>query len=197
VLVASASASPASYRVMVKGQQTGLATLEQTMLPDGGKQVNLMLTIRQGENRVVVKTQTTYSKTGKVSHAEQRIYPYGKPAVKEVLVDIDAAAARVSGNENGESSEAQIPIQPGSQTSNPSAFWFVGITPQVGETCRTFVFNLDTLKWELCVITYEGKTHKGNLVMMERDGRTVETAYDDDGYPHSIEDSGGVVLERT
>jgi hypothetical protein len=187
----------ANYRILVKGKQMGAATLVQKLTAGGGKTVSLVMTIRQGDDRVVVKTETTYLPDGEVSHSEQRIYPFGKPAVKEVSADFTASGAKLITKENGETTESSAPKKASWPVANPSAFWFLNATPKVGEEARTFIFNLDTLKWERCLITYEGKTHKGNLVHLEKEGRTVETAYDDDGYPHSIEDSGGAQLERS
>jgi hypothetical protein len=192
-----ASDQPSNYTITMKGKQTGQAVLLQKLTPNGGKLVSLTMTIRQGDDRVVVKTQTTYLPDGQVSHAEQRIFPFGKPAVKEVTADFDAKGAKVVTKENGETTETPVARKPTWPVANPSTFWFLNAKPAVGDEVKTFVFNLDTLKWERCVITYEGKTHKGNLVHLEKEGRTVETAYDDDGYPHSIEDSGGVQLERS
>jgi hypothetical protein len=184
-----------SYRISTNGKPSGEATLKQAMQADGGKSVSLVMTIRQDENRIVVKSLTQYLSNGAVCHAEQRIYPFGKPAVKEVVADFDPSGAMLTIKESSET-KTTVPLKTTWPTANPSAFWFLNSTPEVGEVAKCFTFNLDTLKWERTIITFEGKTHKGNLVRLEKEGRSVETCFDDDGYPKTIQDSSGLQLTR-
>ncbi len=193
----AAAETSANYIILTRGKPCGQAKLSQGLLPGGGKLVVLIMTLRSGDDRVVVKTQTTYGQNGAMSHAEQRIFPFGKPAVKEVTVDFDNAGARVTTKVGTAVSQSVVPCQQTWRLANPSTFWFLKTTPPPGQVEQSYEFNLDTLHWELCVMTYEGKTHKGYLVRLEREGRTVETAFGSDGLPQTIKDESGLELDRS
>jgi hypothetical protein len=194
--VCASAQAQSNYNILSKGSPAGRATLDQRLLPGGGKSVSLVMTLRQGESRIVVKTETTYARSGRAIHAEQGIYPFGQPAVKEVSVEFDREGAHVTKTEKGVHTTVTAPLKSDWPTQNESMFWFLSVFPKVGEIVTAYVFNLDTLKWEKSVTTFEGKTHKGELIHLERGASSVETAVDPDGYPHTITDSRGVELDR-
>ena len=84
-----------------------------------------------------------------------------------------------------------------------SEFWFLRDKPKAGAKEESYIFNVDSLEWELTTTTYIGpKTvtlagHKfaAHELTMESNTRTTHEYLDEKGLPLLIED-GTIKIER-
>lgn len=186
----------ACYRVL-KGRETiGTARLTQKLLPDGGKTVELVISLDMSGGPTEVRTRSVFKASGALLRTVSSVTPSGQPPLTEVIADFERTGAHVVKRLKGQPSVIDVPLPLGASTAAPYEFWFLRDQPKEGERCATYTFEPNQLRWEATTVTYVGRTRNGRLVRMERSGRRTETVFDAKGLPVSVEDSTGLRLVR-
>jgi hypothetical protein len=202
VLVTSLANAQVKYRVEVSGKDVGTASLNQRLLPDGTKSVVLKLSLKSGDQPLTIRSEATYDAKGNpIRKFIDSNIPGGK-LQRQTVATFDARGANVVVLDGGKRTTRQIPLVESAPRANGSEFWFLREKPAVGQECRTYVFNMDLVAWQLQTIIYKGKKTvrlNGRSIachVIETSGERTTVAYvDDQGLPWILE-SGAMSLKR-
>ena len=196
---ASAEAQVRMY-VTLDGRRVGQAVASQKLLPEGGKLVQLNMTLAsQAGNSVTLRSESTYDSKGaptRMFHESSTTNPKVK---RTVTVSFSKAGAHVVEESGGKRNVRDIPLVEGAPITSKSEFWFIRDTPNIGAVDKRYRFNVSKLEWELVTTTYKGlKTIKvgGKSVQAHELHSDLGTAWvDGKGLPHRLE-IGPIKLER-
>lgn len=199
-LALGVSVSLVSAQVTMKitraGQNLGEAKVSQRLLPDGGKVVNLLLTLKGPSRTVLVRTESRFDKTGGPVRKFQETTTLGKTDYVRIIATFNSEGASVVTDRSGKRSIQQVPLVAGAPRADKSELWFSRLKPALGGQCRAYVFNLDSMEWELGTTQYVADPDGGHLLLTKRGGKEITTTVDDAGLPICIEDENGLVMAR-
>lgn len=191
------------YVVIVRAKEVGTASLTQRIQADGSKVVELLMTMKQGKQKVYVRTRSEYAKDGlprRMFQAMTTTEPVKRRQTNVEFQDNGAMAARDAGS--GWTRQL-IELPKSEPKAALSEFWFLRDVPKKGDACKAFIFDLDQLRWDLRTTTYEGETDlilkgkkvRAHRVVTEHNLKSVTAYMDSKGWPIRIE-SGDTVIER-
>lgn len=191
----------AKLDVYVNGQKAGSASVSQRIAADGGKVVDLNMTIDGDGKEVTVRSESVYDKAGAPLREYQETVTTGKGRHRrEVIATFDADGANVVLDEDGNRSTKHVSLLSTASRADSSEFWFTRDAPKVADSVRAYRFNPDSLNWELVNTTYKGVrpiTVDGRKVTAFVTDSEEGTAYlDQDGLPLRIE-MPNAAMERT
>ena len=169
------------YDVMRDGQKAGEARLTQTMRRDGGKAVEMNMTLRAPDGRTVVThTRSVYSSTGRPIRREQVTKLEVPRFEKSVTATFYEGGANVVVVQAGKRTVRNVTLVKTAPLDSPSEFWFLRDRPRVGLTVVSYQLNLETLAWEPVRTTYQGR------IRVQHGAQTVEA--------HKVESDKGVAF---
>lgn len=186
-------------RVTVRGSEFGTARCVQRLLSDGGKQVTIIMDVRQGGRQVRVRSESVYAKDGKpIRKIQETAGPDGKVLAKSVA-NFTSEGARVQQTTGGQTKESVIPLDVKLPRAAISEFWFIRDKPRPGATASYYSFSMTENRWSLRKTRYVGPKEveigggkfRGHLI--QDDGGT--SVSDDRGMPLVIE-AGDLRMER-
>ena len=196
-LSATLSLSQAHFKISMAGKDLGTARATQHLTADGGKFIELVMSIKTAGDPLVVRSQTTYDKKGNPIRKLFETGPEGKRIERQVVATFDSAGANVVIREKGVPHTVAVPLANGAPRSLISEFWVLRDKPAVGKVCRAYSFNMEKLQWELTESSYSGKVTGGYEVVMNVASREIKTLLDEKGTPILIEGNDGLRMERT
>ncbi|HJP84306.1 MAG TPA: hypothetical protein VJ835_12470 [Fimbriimonadaceae bacterium] len=202
ILIAAGANAQVKYRVELSGKEVGTASLKQRLLPDGTKSVELKLSLKSGDQPLTIRSEATYDAKGNpIRKFIDSNIPGGK-LQRQTVATFDSRGANLVVLDGGKRTTRQIPLVESAPRANDSEFWFLRQKPAVGKECRTYVFNMDLVAWQLQTVTYKGKKSirlNGRSIschVIETSGERTTVAYvDDQGLPWILE-SGAMSLKR-
>ena len=188
--------------VETSGHPVGTASITQQIKPDGSKLVELRMDLTSGGQKLTLRSQNTFDHDGLPTRKfMESIIPGGK-LQRQVITSFDKEGANIVILDGGQRQTKKVPLVAGAPRANVSEFWFLRDKPKPGDKCETYVFNTDTLAWDLQTVVYKGektiqvggKPQKAHEV--ETTGARKATAYlDDKGLPWLIE-AGATTMKR-
>jgi len=202
--IACAAVSQAQIKMSVEmsGHPVGTASLSQQIRADGGKSVDLRMDLTTGGQKLTVRSQNTFDKAGLPTRKFlESIIPGGK-LQRQIIVSFDAEGASIVILDGGNRQTKKAPLISNAPRANASEFWFLRDKPKPGDKCESYVFNTDTMAWDLQTVVYKGektiqvggKPQRAHEV--ETTGVRKATAYlDDKGLPWLIE-AGATTMKR-
>lgn len=186
--------------VLLNGQRIGQAVASQKLLPDGGKLVQLNMTMASpGGNTVTLRSESTYTSKGtpkRMFHESQTSNPKAK---RTVTVSFNAKGAQVVEEVGGKRNVRDVPLVPNAPIASKSEFWFIRDTPNLNAADKRYRFNISQLEWELVTTTYTGlkKIKVGAKQVQAHELKSSQGMawVDGKGLPHLLE-IGPIRLER-
>ena len=202
VLLTAIAGAQVKMSVEMSGHPVGTASITQVLKADGSKSVELRMDLTAGAQKLTLRSQNTYDRTGLPTRKFlESIIPGGKMQ-KQVIAGFDKDGANVVILDGGQRSTKKSALAPVAPRANASEFWLIRDKPKVGDKVESYVFNMDTMAWDLQTVEYKGlksiqiggKTVKAHEI--ETTGPRKATAYlDDKGLPWMIE-SGATTMKR-
>lgn len=190
VAVASAEVTLTMY---MEDKVVGSATLNQRLLPDGGKQLTMQMAFTGGKTQVNIRNESVYAGDGS---PVRMIYEFSQPNTPKNLVTatFTDAGASVVVRKGGESSTRTI-ARPEGTIKNTAEFWFIATKPKVGDKVSAYVFSAVEQEFRLHTSTYGGKKtvtidgqkFEGHLLTSGTRGKEVRSIVDDRGLPLIVE----------
>lgn len=202
VLVSTVASAQVKMSVEMSGHPVGTASITQAVKADGSKLVELRMDLSSGGQKLTLRSQNTYDRTGLPTRKFlESIIPGGKMQ-KQIIAGFDSAGANIVILDGGQRSTKKVALAASAPRANVSEFWLVRDKPKVGDKVDSYVFNMDSMAWDLQTVTYKGqKTIQigGKPVKVheiETTGPRKATAYlDDKGLPWLIE-AGATTMKR-
>ena len=202
-LFASVALAQQKYAVRFQGHDVGTASLTQRLETDGSKVVELLMMMKQGRQKVYVRTRSEYAKDGTPRHMFQTMTGVNPVKKRQTNVDFDAEGASAFRDSGDGYKRHKVELSASSPRAVPSEFWFLRDIPKKGDSCKAFIFDLDQLQWDIRTTTYEGpaeiqvrgKKLAAHKVVAEHNSESVVAYVDAKGWPIRIE-SGDTVIER-
>lgn len=184
------------FEVFSEGKRIGTLSFTQKLGADGSKGVDVRLELEVGKQKLTMRTQNTYDSEGNPirKHLDANI-PGGK-LQRQVIATFDSNGANIVQIDGGKRTTRQIPLVESAPRANLSEFWLVRDEPKVDDNVRCYVFNMDSLAWQLQTVHFRGKKRikVGNKTvvayLVETVGDNPSKAYlDEKGIPWLIETS--------
>lgn len=202
ILAAALAAAQTKYAVEISGKSVGTASLTQRLNADGSKSVDLKLDLQLNKQKLTIRSQNTYDKLGNPTRKFMDSNIPGGALQKQVITSFNEQGASVIQIDGGKRTTRDIPLVTTAPRTNPSEFWFLRDKPKAGDEVKTYVFNMDSLSWQLQRVIYRGqKTVKIGAKSIKAHEietigeRTAKAYLDDQGLPWLME-SGGSTLKR-
>jgi len=201
-LLSAIASAQVKMSVEMSGHPVGTASLTQAIKADGSKSVELRMDLISGGQKLTLRSQNTYERTGlPIRKFMESIVPGGKMQ-KQVIASFDKDGANLVILDGGQRQTKKIALTENAPRANGSEFWLIRDKPKVGDKVDSYVFNMDTMAWDLQSVVYKGqKTIQigGKPVKVheiETTGPRKATAYlDDKGLPWLIE-AGATTMRR-
>lgn len=187
-------------RILLDGQPHGSATVLQTLLENGGKQV--VVTMSLGEKSPVkVRQESVYDNAGGPVRKIQEVIDAKGNTQHKVVVSFDEAGAHCSIYRGGAPQVTTHELVKGAPRNNPSEFWFIKSRPRVGDKVTYYRYDVSASKWTLAETRYIGKKtieiagEKVDAHLIDS-GAEGQTFVDDKGNPLVLV-VGKIRMERT
>ncbi len=194
LLIATMASAQVRLTIESGGKRVGYATMSQKINSDGSKSVDLRMELDSNGQKLTIRSQNTYDAIGNPTRKFMDSNVPGGKLQRQVIATFDKAGANVVINDGGKRSTRQVPLVETAPRPNASEFWFVKQTPKVGEEAKCYVFNMDSLEWQIQTTIYRGRQNikSGDKTLsahyIETTGsRPVKAFLDDDGLPYLIE----------
>lgn len=155
-LGASVASGQVQLRVLSQGVEVGTARASQKLLPDGGKQVNLNMDLKNGPTKVVVRQTSTYDAKGVATHKFLETIVTPGPTRTSIIATLSDAEAKVAVDRGGKSESKTVPAPKDAPRDDPSEFWFIRDVPRPGTRVSRYRFDMSALEWKLMEIEYLG-----------------------------------------
>lgn len=182
------------------GGMTGTAKLRNEVQDDGGKYVQLSMTLRNPAGQAVtVLQESSYDAKGNpVRKIQVTTFP-GGGGKQTVVATFDAKGATVKADAGGKSVSDVVPYPAGKTVRASSEFWFCRDKPAPGAVSTYWRFDLGKQSWVETKATYHGKrqlkigskSYDCHLITVGE----ARAYVDDKGDPLRLEQSG-IVMER-
>ncbi|MCW5943455.1 MAG: hypothetical protein KIS66_14580 [Fimbriimonadaceae bacterium] len=180
-------------RVLSQGVEVGTARISQKLLPDGGKQVNLNMDLKNGPTKVVVRQTSSYDAKGVATHKFQETIVTPGPVRTTVIATLSDREAKVAVDKGGKSESRTVPAPKDAPRDDPSEFWFIRDVPRPGTKVSRYRFDMGSLDWKLLEVEYLGPREVavgGKKVRTHAIKASDGTFYvDEKGLPYLIETS--------
>jgi hypothetical protein len=206
LLVIATLCAPAGAQVKlslsVAGKAAGTATLSQSVAADGSKTVVLRIEMNAAGKKARLSSQASYDAKGNpIRKFLETIIP--GQLQRQTVVTFDQAGANVVVLKGDGRETKKIGLLDTAPRAAPSEFWFIRDMPKPGAKVKNYVFNADSLTWDLTETTYigprvvkaGGQSVKAHLVQSDQGGRQVYSFLDDKGLPVLVDD-GRMKMER-
>lgn len=192
VVLGTAHASgQVQLRVLSQGVEVGTARASQKLLPDGGKQVNLNMELKNGPTKVVVRQTSSYDLKGIATHKFLETIVTPGPTRTTIIATLSDTEAKVAVDRGGKSESKTVPAPKDAPRDDPSEFWFIRDVPRPGTRIARYRFDTSQLEWKLTEIEYVGPreiTVGGKKVRAHVIKASDGTFYlDEKGLPYLIE----------
>lgn len=199
-LVAVLSSKEVVMNISADGKKLGVARFSQQLLPDGGKQVQILMDLSSDSKKGVrVRQESAYDAQGNPVRKIQEVTSGEGKRTQLALVTFDAEGAKMSLDEGGKHSEKKYPLTKGAPRADLSEFWLIRDKPKQNAKVTHFRFDVSGARWSLAESVYIGKTTVsvgGKTVSAHMIRSTDGVAYSDDvGDPLLIQ-TGNVKMER-
>lgn len=180
----------------------GFATVSQRIEKDGSKVVETRMEIKTAKGPIRLASRSTYDAKGlPVRRYQQSIAPGG--SVRQVVATFNAEGASVVLLEGDKRSVKTVSLAAIAPRANLAEFWFLRDPPAKAAVVESYLFNLDSLEWELSSSEYvgdrevvaNGRTVKVHEVLLKQGAKRITALLDDGGLPVLIR-SGDVKMER-
>lgn len=190
-LLLTVAPEPVVLDVLIAGKQVGSAHYSQSLLPDGGKLVQVMLELVDQKRKIFVRTRSEYTKLGEPVRMFQAKSVSGLSERRQTTVEFSSSGARAGRSRQGAMAFQDVPLDPSLPRKNASLFWIIRDMPKSGTELKSYEFNLESLSWDLVTTRYVGKetlplgqrSVVAHRVDSERGEQTVTTYLDDAGDP--------------
>lgn len=200
--IAGFASAQVKFSVDVGGKEAGTASLTQRIGPDGSKSVDLRLDLRINSQKLTIRSQNTYDKLGNPIRKFMDSNIPGGSLQKQVIATFNETGASVVQIDGGKRTTRDITLVATAPRSNPSEFWFLRDRPKEGDEVKCYLFNMDSLSWDLRRVVYRGqKSIKvGTRTVLAHEietigDRSAKAFLDDDGLPWLME-AGAATLRR-
>jgi len=196
------SGAQVKMSIEVGGKVLGTASVTQQVKSDGSKFLEYRMDWTSGQTKMTLRSQNTYDKEGApIRKFMEAIIPGGKMQ-RQIVATFDKEGANLVILDGGDRKTKQVPLTQTAPRKNKSEFWFLRDKPKVGDKVDSYVFNMDSLQWELQTATFKGTKSieiGGKKILaheVETTGNRKATAFlDDHGLPWLIE-SGSMTMRR-
>lgn len=202
-LMAAYASAQTKYSVEIGGKSVGTASLTQKIGADGSKSVELKMDLQVNNQKLTIRSQNSYDKLGNPTRKFMDSNIPGGLLQKQIITTFNAQGAAVIQIDGGKRTTRDIPLVSTAPRVNPSEFWFVRDRPKAGQEVKCYMFNMDSLSWQLNRVVYRGiKSIKvGETTVKAHEVETIgerpAKAYvDDAGIPWLME-AGSATLKRT
>lgn len=186
--------SSAHLAIWRNGKRLGFATVNQRLLPDGGKYVIERLQLGSGAKGTKVTIESSFSADGSPVRKVQETTAPGTH--RRVVVTFGDDGARVVVFEGAKNRTETVPLVAGAPRKDVAELWFLRGAPKPKASVKAYVFDPSSLEWQLRETTYVGPTKGGNHEMRsEFGGRKMTVVVDSIGLPVRIDD-GETRMER-
>lgn len=187
-----------------EGKVIGQARVSHKLMPNGGKSVEMLLTLGSGVDAVHVREQSVFAVDGAPVRKLLNLTAGSNKVKRQVLVTFREKLAHVVIEEGGVRTIKEIPVPAGASIANPAELWFVRTPPNPGLAVSSHVFNLNRLAWEALLTEYLGRAEvalpggkvRAHRVTVNYPDRKIDAYLDDRGLPLLLIDSQGLRLER-
>lgn len=191
----------ANYRVIIAGQQLGMAKLTHTLMTDGGLTTKFEMKLSaNGQSIGMNSTDTVRADGTPVKSFTSQDMPQGRETIS---LEYGKSGVVVKKTLNGKVTTKTIEYPKGSIKS-VADFWFIKITPKIGATDTSMAFRAKDLKWEKSDDRYVGKkniTVKAKTVSAHCVTSRVADLYTDSkGLPYRVvlkQGGNEIILERS
>ncbi len=190
------------YTVEVGGKKAGTASLTQRIGADGSKSVDLRMDLSINSQKLAIRSQNTYDKRGNPTRKFMDSNIPGGALQKQVVATFNDQGASVVQIDGGKRTTREVSLVATAPRANPSEFWFLRDRPKEGDEVKCYLFNMDSLSWDLRTVVYRGqKSIKvGNKTVVAHEIETIgdrpaKAFLDDEGLPWLME-AGAATLKR-
>lgn len=191
---AAVSAAQHRYEIRQGKNVVGQASLTQKLRDDGGKNVLMTMELQSARQTTRIRLESQYDRTGATVRKFMETAVDGRIR-KTTVVTFDANGANVVIDEGGKRTTKEVALVANAKRNNPAEFWFLRDKPKPKDRTVCYVFDMDTLSWQLITTVYRGlnkiEGKQGHEVGTER----YVTLLDPEGTPLVI-DLGGARLVR-
>ncbi len=148
--------SQAKLNITRGGKQIGTANATHRLNPDGSKLVQLSLELTNGQAKVKIRQESTYSAKGEPVRSYQEMTGENPRRSRRVIVTYDSDGANVVIDEDGKRETKKVVLSKTAPREQKNEFWFLRDKPKTGAAEESYRFNLDSLEWQLVRTTYVG-----------------------------------------
>lgn len=203
MLVAGAALASAevTLTMYMRDEVVGEATLNQRLLPDGGKQLTMTMTFnRPKPGAVNIRNESVYAADGSPVRMIYEFNQSGQP--KNLVTAIFSEKGAAVTERKGTESTNRVIARPDGPIKNLAEHWFIATQPKPGDVLSAYVFSAVEQEWRLHTSTYKGKKtvtidgqkFAGHLLVSGTRGKEISSIVDDRGLPLIVE--GPVRLVR-
>lgn len=193
-LCAAAALAQTRFEAFADGKKIGTVSFTQRLGADGSKSVDVRMELEAANQKLTLRTQNTYDRLGNpIRKFLDANIPGGK-LQRQIVATFDKNGANIVKMDGGTRTTRQIPLVESAPRNNASEFWLVRDKPREGDSVRCYVFNIDTLSWDLQTIHFRGQrtikvgTRSVVAYLIESIGASSSKAYlDEKGVPWLIE----------
>ncbi len=201
-LLACTVQAQVKLRVATAGKLVGEARVSQRIVANGGKFVELRLQMNSPASHLTVTQQSTFDAKGAPVRKVMDVVDPTSHSKQQVIATFDAEGANLVIEKDGLRSTKKVSLLANAPRANASELWFAKTKPEIGAKSKAYVFDLNTLEWNLVETVYIGLASTDGFdgahrIKMTYPDHTVEAFLDDDGLPIRITDSRGPHMART
>lgn len=194
-LVPVLAGAQAKYVVTYDGKAVGSASVLQKAAEKGGKSVQMTIEMRGAGNADShIRMESVFDATGAPVRKFMEASSGGK-RLKTTIVTFDKAGAHVVIDEGGKRTTKDVGLVDTAPRANAAEFWFFRDKPKKGAELRCYLFDMDTLSWQLTTTVYRGPDKVGKFSGHNVSTERYASLVDDTGLPVLI-DLGKTRLER-
>ena len=194
ILVSAPAFGQTKFEAFADGRKIGTASFVQKIGVDGSKSVDVRMDLAIGDQKLSLRTQNVYDAKGVPTRKFMDVNIPGGKLQKQVVATFDKNGANIVQIDGGKRVTRQIPLVETAPRENASEFWLVRDKPKVGDSVRTYIFNMDAMAWQLQTVHFRGeksiKVGNRSVVayLIETEGERPSKAYlDEKGVPWLIE----------
>ncbi|MBX3118135.1 MAG: hypothetical protein KF784_03655 [Fimbriimonadaceae bacterium] len=155
-LVCGLAGAQAKLNVLQGTKTIGTANVTQRLNADGTKLVQLSLELVNGQTKVKIRQESTYTAKGEPIRSFQEVTGENPRVSRRVVVTFDEEGANVVIDEGGKRETKQLTLAKAAPRGQLAEFWFLRDKPKAGTTVEAYRFNMDKLEWQIARTTYVG-----------------------------------------
>lgn len=186
--------------ISADGKLLGTAKFTQQLLPNGGKQVQILMDLgTAGKRGVRVRQESVYDSQGNPVRKIQEVTSAEGKRTQLALVTFDDSGAKMILDEGSKHTEKNYPLTKGAPRADLSEFWLIRDKPKQNAKVTHYRFDVSGARWSLAESVYIGKTTVavgGKTVAAHMIRSTDGVAYSDDTGDPILIQTGNVRMER-